>query len=102
MQLKRTIAQSDVNLITLIVPDKSTVYSDFLIESPFQGWDLDIWQNLDQLSIPSINLKKIFVEQITEVQDLYLPDDTHLGSRGYSLLATEIAKFLKEGVINQR
>jgi len=97
-QLNQISTQSDVNVHTLIVPDKSTAYSKVLTESPFCGWDIDIWQKLDDASIPSINLKNLFIGQVTHIQDLYLPDDTHLGAGGYLLLASEIAKYINSDI----
>ncbi len=85
----------DIGISFAIVPDKSTAYSDYLIHSRFQSKTTDIWQKLIAISLPAINLKAVFSENISKSRDFYLPDDTHLSSVGYQILASEVSKMIK-------
>jgi hypothetical protein len=94
-QLSQIHSQQGLKIIFAIVPDKSTAYSEYLVQSPSQGKSIDIWQKLNATSLNVINLKTAFSETILKTQDFYLPDDTHLSTVGYQSLASEISKSLK-------
>jgi len=94
-KLSELTSQLGFGISFAIVPDKSTAYSDYLTQSPFQDTTTDIWQKLNAASLTVINLKAAFSENLSKTKDFYLPDDTHLSTVGYQILASEIAKSLK-------
>lgn len=97
-KLTQTTKRLGIGVSFAIVPDKSTAYSDYLTKSPFQDKVPDIWQKLKAASLPAVNLKAAFSESLFINQDFYLPDDTHLSTVGYKILASEISKSIKSGI----
>ena len=94
-KLSQILSQQGLKIIFAIVPDKSTAYSEYLVNSPFKGKSIDIWQKLNAASLIAVNLKAAFSETLIMTKDFYLPDDTHLSTVGYQSLASEISKSLK-------
>jgi hypothetical protein len=94
-KLSQLTRQLGIGISLVIVPDKSTAYSGYLTQSPFQDTTIDIWQKLNAASLPTINLRAAFSDNLSKTKDFYLPDDTHLSTVGYQILAAEIAKSLK-------
>lgn len=82
-------------LFFAVVPDKSTAYSKYFQYPQFAAPVADVWAELDRRRCNSVNLKQILTKAVDEYQDVYLPDDTHVGSKGYSLIAQAITVQLK-------
>jgi hypothetical protein len=92
--LKELAATNRIDLIVNIVPDKSSVYSRFL-QVPRTASKLgNIQQAMLARGIKTIDLLAPFNETVTSFKDLYLPNDTHLSTRGYVLMGETIAKEL--------
>ncbi len=86
-------ANGKTNFLALVAPDKSNMYADYMPEGgKFQN---DI-HSIIAAPVKSINLDKRLKQKIQEkVQDVYLPDDTHWGKAGYSLVGKSVAEYLQ-------
>ncbi|MFZ5723663.1 MAG: alginate O-acetyltransferase AlgX-related protein [Pseudomonadota bacterium] len=96
--LRRGAAAAGVNLVFLVIPDKSSVYWPYIHEKqrapyPDQGERLFAMLG-DQLG-PGYDLLRYLREQSLVVTDVYHPGDTHLGTTGYRLLAERVAEWLQ-------
>lgn len=80
--------------VALPIPDKLSAYHDDLVDqSPPSGV-------IDSLTDPSLNrprLEKAIRAEITAGEiDVYLPNDTHFGSRGQQVTAETVLQFIEE------
>lgn len=101
--LKRMIALTkdhDIKLIVAVIPDKSTAYGRFF--SPpytpplFLFQDNTIWTELDKQQIAQVNLWKILLPATEFTLDLWLPNDTHFGTKGYIMMGEAVAESLNK------
>ncbi|MEI6300027.1 MAG: hypothetical protein WCR74_01160 [Betaproteobacteria bacterium] len=94
-QIQARIARNELRLVLAVVPDKSTVYRPYILTGGDRDEYPDIFPAIATAGINSVDLLKLFRRQVDQVVDLYLPNDTHLGSTGYRLMAVEILEHLK-------
>ncbi|MDP4547985.1 hypothetical protein [Marinobacter sp. MDS2] len=89
---------SDIGLtpILLITPDKSTVYSRFLLRPDVLPKN-NFWKKMEESKAPTINLKLAFEALSEELTDLYLPNDTHLSVSGYQHMSKAIYEYIDSG-----
>ena len=92
--LDENFKKQNLQLIIVVVPDKSTVYNQFLTKNPFKNIDSNIWDELKGSSIKYIDLNKTFKLNVQHIKDFYLPNDTHLGGNGYIHLANEVFNYI--------
>ncbi len=75
-------------LLVMVVPDKSTVYRDYLKNPHLLGTPIDWNAFFSHAGISAVDLEGPFRQSIaTGVVDFYLPDDTHLSLYGYQEMA---------------
>ena len=85
-----------ITLIILAIPDKSTVYSKFFTAPQFLAQPPDVWKELDEQGVNQVDLKRELLSAVDSNQDLYLPNDSHLGIKGYILMGNAVANNLKQ------
>lgn len=82
--------------ILAVVPDKSRMYGKFLRSPQFDHQTPDVWEELDKQGINQVDLKNTLNSAVDQTQDLYLPNDTHLSTKGYMLMGDAVSKRLNE------
>ena len=95
--LQRELAQENLNLLVVLVPDKLSVYGSLLAsplpESP-SNYGNRLESALRQLGVPVLNLTGRFQSEARKAfaggSYLYFLDDTHWNARGISVAADEI------------
>ena len=81
----------NVKVTIVVIPDKSTVYAEYALDQMTSIKQYPIWEKLQHAGISSIDLQDHFRTSLFSTVDLYLPNDTHLGFNGYSVLARTVA-----------
>lgn len=77
--------------VFLLVPDKSTAYAEFLLGAPFQPVPAAV-QALVAAGVHLAPLDGLLRRAIhAGERDVYLPNDTHFGARGFELAAQAVA-----------
>ena len=85
-----------ITFIMVVVPDKLTTYYKYIINPPFHQYPPDVWKELDEQEITQANLRDPMILASSTTQDLYLPNNTHIGTKGYTLMGNIILKRLNE------
>jgi len=94
-RMQRLAADKGITLIFAVVPDKSTTYASYFKYPQFAAPPPDIWAELNSQRVNQVDLRQVLLQAVDSNQDLYLPNDTHLGSTGYVLMAKAISDRLK-------
>jgi hypothetical protein len=86
-QMQRSVEQNGhTRLVVMIVPDKLSAYADFIAEPGYANLSV-----IDRLAASGLPLARVDLALraaiVRGVQDVYAPDNTHLSSRGYVILA---------------
>lgn len=92
LQVKNRLKERGVELVVLVVPDKSSVYEDLIEHDPPASKANEIWRSLSNKGVITLELLKEFKQARSEVVDLYKPNDTHLSASGSMLMAHYIAE----------
>jgi hypothetical protein len=87
-------ASKGIRLIINVVPDKSSIYARFFKTPNSKAVIPDPHQEMTNRGIKSIDLFTLFDAQVETIKDLYLPNDSHLSTRGYILMGEAIASSL--------
>lgn len=87
------LANEGVWLEVIVVPDKSTVYRKYLIAKADTLYP-NIFEKLKVSGVNNVNLLSFFQSAVVSTVDLYLPNDTHLSTHGYKLMASKVANDL--------
>ena len=82
-----------LNLILLIIPDKSTQYSKYIEKHDYKP--INIFNMLSEERVEFIDLYKKFEIEIKNTKDFYLPNDNHLSFKGYMILSNIINSSLR-------
>lgn len=83
-------------LLLLPIPDKGSAYAKYIVKPEFAS-TAEIFQRLADSGLNTARADWLLREAIDRgEQDVYLPDDTHLGTRGYQLVAEALWGFLKK------
>ncbi len=93
--IRQRVEAVGMRLLLIIVPDKSSVYRRYVAEPlrvapPPQSFDDAVTLRAQVV----LNLMPIFESVIARTPDMYLPNDTHIGSIGYRLMGESIAEVL--------
>jgi hypothetical protein len=80
-----------IRLTVVVIPDKSSVYAEYVAGPALPVIQYPLWELLAQAGLTSVNVKDLYSNALPSQRDLYLPNDTHLGFNGYTLLAKAIA-----------
>jgi|GEM_PF-1959442 len=94
-RMQHLAADKGMTLIFAVVPDKSTTYASYFKYPQFAAPPPDIWAELNSQRVNQVDLRQVLLQAVDSNQDLYLPNDTHLGSTGYVLMAKAISDRLK-------
>jgi hypothetical protein len=91
--LAEKLGKKNIKLYLLIAPDKYDVYSEYIIDNPYQENSFfDELRKLDK-KYRFIDTKRILSEAVRKGEkDLYFPDDTHWSNKASKLLI-EAARF---------
>ncbi|MBC3919965.1 hypothetical protein H8L32_21015 [Undibacterium sp. CY18W] len=92
--LQEMAAQRGWKFLLIIVPDKSTVYKQFVRDAEDRINYPDVFSEIDAAGINQVKLLPYFEQQASQVVDLYRPGDTHLSFSGYQLMAKKIQEKL--------
>lgn len=85
------LAEKGLRLVVVVVPDKSTTYRPYFADEESRNSYPDIFGQLTAAGVRNVSILEQFRHAAGEVVDLYLPNDTHLSTQGYELLASRIA-----------
>lgn len=81
--------------VLMLIPDKSTAYADYIMDPQLHK----IPSTHPLLAKQGINLPRIDILLESAIKageiDVYLPNDTHFGTRGYELVALSLVRFLQ-------
>lgn len=88
-------ASAGLAFIVAVVPDKSTAYAPFVKDHATLSPALDIWNAIDARGVTQANWRDKLLPAVTAGQDLYLPNNTHVGNRGYAMMGDVVAERLK-------
>jgi len=83
-----------LRLTYVVVPDKSTVYAPWLVRAPARQAPR-VWPLLEAAGIRSVDLQAAFAAEAGRSADFYLPNNTHVGNRGYLVLGRAVADCLE-------
>jgi hypothetical protein len=90
-RIQNDLAEKKLRLLLVVVPDKSSVYRQYLIDKESKNEYPNIFEQLKVTGVNDANLLGFFQQAVRETVDLYLPNDTHLSGQGYKLMATKVA-----------
>ncbi|QJD31485.1 hypothetical protein GNH96_15100 [Methylococcus geothermalis] len=89
--IQRRIEAAGGRFLFVLVPNKSSVYSDFIVGRPDGDRYTPIIQSLRRGGVAAADVLTPFRERIEKEVDFYLPDDTHVSTRGYLALGEVIS-----------
>ncbi len=93
LNMKTRLASQGIELIIIVVPDKTSVYEDFIATTPVVSSKVHaITVSLHTYGILTIDLLTYFKQVRDEIIDLYNPNDLHLSIAGYIEMAHQIEK----------
>lgn len=95
LNIDKDLKTEGIQPIWIIVPDKSTVYLGYgaLNQNPYEN----VWQLLDQYpELIAPDLGSAFIRKSREVKDFYMPNDSHLSTRGYLYLGDLIVNVMSD------
>ena len=85
------LAKIGLHLVVIVVPDKSSAYRPYFANEASKVGYPDIFEQLTSADVNNVNLLGYFQHAAGETVDLYLPNDTHLSTQGYKLMASKVA-----------
>ncbi len=91
----QALLTNGVTPILLVTPDKLTVYANYLQNKSVLP-NHHFWEIMKDSKVNAIDLKEGFHDLPSQIIDLYLPNDTHLSTRGYQEMARIIMKNLND------
>jgi hypothetical protein len=94
LALQNIAAAQSLKFIINIVPDKSSIYAPFFKNPDVISILPSLQQQLRAQGIAVVDLLPTLNANAVTIKDLYLPNDTHLSTRGYILMGETIAKEL--------
>jgi hypothetical protein len=90
-RIQDDLANKGLHLVVIVVPDKSSAYRQYLANKASRDGYPDIFAQLKAAGVNSVNLLSFFQQSVGDVVDFYLPNDTHLSTDGYKIMASEVA-----------
>lgn len=97
-QLQQEFTARGKNFIFVLIPDKSSAYRDCLLDDAHadQRRGVNPTQTLIAAGVHTPDLLRVFQQNLNQVVDLYLPDDTHLSSAGFLLMADQLGPWMPD------
>lgn len=90
-RIQDDLAKKGLRLVVIVVPDKSSAYRPYLANEASKVGYPDVSEQLKTAGVNNVNLLSYFQYAVGETVDLYLPNDTHLSTQGYKLMASKVA-----------
>jgi lysophospholipase L1-like esterase len=90
-RIQEDLAKKGLRLVVLVVPDKSSAYRPYLANEAGKVGYPDVSEQLKTAGVNNVNLLSYFQHAAGATVDLYLPNDTHLSTQGYKLMASKVA-----------
>ena len=96
LSIQKRFEQRGKNFVLIVVPDKLSVYQDCLLNDADveSRKRVNILKSLIESGASTPDLLGDFKENANEIVDLYFPNNTHLSTRGYVLMAEKLDRFL--------
>lgn len=94
-RIQDDLAKKGLRLVVIMVPDKSSAYRPYLANEASKVGYPDVSEQLKTAGVNNVNLLSYFQHAAGETVDLYLPNDTHLSTQGYKLMATKVAEHIR-------
>jgi hypothetical protein len=91
LAIKARLRAGGKQLLVVVVPDKSSVYREFLV-SPSAPVP-DAVSALVREGVSAVELLAPMRAAVGSTPDLFMPDDTHLSARGFERLGVEVARW---------
>ncbi|MEO8629229.1 MAG: hypothetical protein ABI612_14170 [Betaproteobacteria bacterium] len=89
-QIKAQFKSIGVSVFVVMIPDKTAVYRDYMVQPVVPKFELaDL---LVEQQLAPFNLTEQLRGIVAQTPDLFLPNDTHFGDEGYGFLASLIAR----------
>lgn len=92
LAIKNRLATRGIELILLVVPDKTSVYEDIIVDPIVGSKIIAINRSLETYGIFTIDLLPFFRQVRGDIIDLYGPNDLHLSLAGYVAMAHQIER----------
>jgi hypothetical protein len=90
-QIQDNLAKKGLRMVLVVVPDKSSVYRQYVTDKTGIAEYPNVFEQLTDAGVNNVNLLNSFQQAVEGTVDLYLPNDTHLGTQGYKLMASKVA-----------
>lgn len=90
--IKNRLAVRGIELIIIVVPDKTSVYEDLIADPIVTSKVKAINASLRAYGIVTVDLLPYFKQVREDIIDLYGPNDLHLSLAGYVAMAHQIEK----------
>jgi hypothetical protein len=90
-RIQDDLAKKGLHLVVVVVPDKSSAYRQYMVNEASRDGYPDVFEQLKDAGVNNVNLLSFFQHAMRETVDLYLPNETHLSTQGYKLMASKVA-----------
>jgi len=94
LRLQQTVVDRNKQFLFALVPDKLSVYQDCMSPEQRPTMTLNAFSMLIGANVNMPDLEAVFRANRSRVRDLYRPNNTHLSTAGYKLMAHTIAGLL--------
>ncbi len=89
--IQTDLEKKGLRLVVIVVPDKSSAYRHYLADEASRDGYPDVFGQLKAAGVNNVDLLNVFQQAVGKTIDLYLPNDTHLSTQGYKLMASKVA-----------
>ncbi|WP_255556558.1 hypothetical protein [Methylococcus sp. Mc7] len=94
--IQQRIEAAGGRFLFVMVPNKSSVYSRFIVGRPDADRYTPIIRRLRDAGVAAVDVLAPFRENAEKEVDFYLPDDTHVSTKGYRVLGEVISGEMKK------
>lgn len=95
LELQTMASAHGLRWIPMVVPDKSTAYAAYLKRPLSSRTSPDVWGALSAKQVDQIDVRAKLASALAHHVDVYLPNDTHVGVLGYTLLGEAVAQSIR-------
>ncbi|UQN13625.1 alginate O-acetyltransferase AlgX-related protein [Methylococcus capsulatus] len=94
--IQRRIEAAEGRFIFVLVPNKSSVYARFIVGRPDADRYTTVIRRLGDAGVATVDMLAPFRGHAEKEVDFYLPDDTHVSTKGYRVLGEVISGEMKK------